>query len=183
MYKHFVPNQVLYNTVDACQEADYCMTDIDHGIDRIKAAIGKIINAMAYDRWQDKHTEADVTETLSDLYSELYYNLQAVAPNILRLANLAERTQREFDYRNSKKAPSVRDWIETEVRLAFHYLWFDDKQEEQQIITQYINEAVDGWTGTDDPMDSENDYLRDKIITYLETEAEKIDEMLSERSA
>lgn len=183
MFKKFQPKRVACESIETWSDVHNLLLEIPTDFRRISIALGEIYDYMAYDRWQNKHSEVDVIDTLSGLYSELYKGLQDVAPIISNLKNLAERTQREFSYRNAKNSPTVRDWIESEVRLAFDYLWFDDKSEEQQIINQYIDEAVDGWTGTDDPMDSENDYLRNKIVDYLEIEAKKIDDMLADREA
>ena len=79
---------------------------------------------------------------------------------------------------------TVREWIEEEAAKAVegfekqhgrHFAEFD----KEYFINELVEECVDGWQGSEDPGDDENEWWRDHTIDYIEEQAEKIVEHLS----
>ena len=76
---------------------------------------------------------------------------------------------------------TVRAWIENEVYEAVSRYEFDEFDEDE--ITRYlIGESVDGWDGTDDPDDPDNDFIKDRVISWIEEELEEYEERIEIRN-
>lgn len=81
-------------------------------------------------------------------------------------------------------AKTVREWIEEQAANALdacetqHGRHFSEGTK-VPYFNDLVDACVDEWQGTDDPLDDENEWWKDRTIDYLEEQAEKIVEHLS----
>lgn len=84
------------------------------------------------------------------------------------------------------KHMTVREWVEEEVSKG---IYAEEEQHgrhfpediKQTCINDLVNDIVDGWQGSDDPLDDDQDtrYWKDRTIDYIEEQVEKIVEYLA----
>lgn len=90
----------------------------------------------------------------------------------------------------NKKFAKVRKWVEdTAKRIvngvaedhAEKWGWEVSEEDTEPYITELVDEIMEDWSGTEDPLDDENEHERNLTEDYLEDEAWKITEELAEK--